>query len=451
MPHTDELPKISRLRALTIAHRFVRTPLAFLNDQLAQHGDTLRTYIGGLYPALLTVRPEIIQHVLQKNWRNYQKSPVQFDVMAHYLGRGLLTSEGDYWLRQRRLIQPGFHRRRLEGLTAIMNEVIADRLAKVDARKRSHDLYTYMTHTAFHIMARSLFSSTVRGDDLEALSDIITQLQAFMIRQIRQPFLGPWFRLSGQIKKHERLAGRSEAIIRRHIRARQRSGDRPDDLLQMLLDSRYPDTGEAMSERQLLDETTILLVAGHETSACALAWTFYLLAKHPRVTERLQRELAEVLGDRRPAFTDLSALTYTRQVIEESMRLYPPAWITDRVAVADDEVNGVQIPAGTIVILYIYGAHRNPQTWDQPAAFRPERFAPSHKDEQHPFQYLPFGGGPRLCIGNHFAMMEMQLVLAHWLRRFRPEALPDAPAPEPLPLITLRPAPGVQIGLHPLH
>lgn len=441
------IPTIPRWRTLLNSFRFVRVPLDVLNQNIQTHGDTMYTYIGGLYPGLLTVNPAVIRHVLQKNHRNYKKSPIQFDKMAHFLGKGLLTSEGEYWLRQRRLIQPGFHRQRIAGLTQIMLDVIEESIERIETDNRGKkyiDVYPHMMELAFRIMARSLFSTDLPEAELRILSDNISALQEFIIREIRQPFLEPWFRLSGQVRRHEALARQSDEILLRFIRQRQQSGEAKDDLLQMLLDARYEDTGEGMSERQLLDETTILLVAGHETSACALSWTWYLLGQHPKVVSRLREELHEVLGDRQPAFKDLPRLQYTQQVIEESMRLYPPAWITDRVALEDDEAGGVRIPKGTTIIIYIYGTHRNSGVWDAPERFDPDRFAPEKRNDQPAFSYLPFGGGPRLCIGNNFAMMEMQLVLAQMLRHFDIEA-PAGQEVTPLPLITMRPKEGVRL------
>lgn len=445
------IPQIPRLRTVLNSFRFLQVPLQVLDGYLADYGDTMRTYIGGIYPGLMTVNPAIIQHVLQKNHRNYRKSPIQFDKLAHYLGNGLLTSDGDYWLRQRRLIQPGFHRQRLAGLTDIMLEVIDQSMDRIQADMNKNgqvDAYPHMMETAFRIIARSLFSAEMPEEELKILSDRITVLQEFIIRQIRQPFLEPWFRFSGQVRHHEQLSEEIDAILLKYIQQRKQSGETPDDLLQMLLDARYEDTGEGMTEKQLLDEVTILLVAGHETSACALAWTWYLLGRHPEVVQRMQEEASAVLGERRPSFEDLRNLTYTYQVIEESMRLYPPVWITDREAIDDDHVAGVDIPKGTTVIIYIYGAHHNPEQWEDPERFDPDRFSQKNKKNQEAFSHLPFGGGPRLCIGNNFAMMEMQLVLAQMIRRFHIELL-SGQEMTPLPLITMRPKEGVRMRFEP--
>ncbi|MBK8878745.1 MAG: cytochrome P450 [Haliscomenobacter sp.] len=336
------IQEIPRWKTLLNSLRFLKDPIPLLNENQSRYGQTYRFYLGGLYPALFTADPGLIQYVLQKNHRNYKKSPAHFEKLAHFLGKGLLTSDGPYWLRQRRLIQPGFHRARLEGLTSLMQEVIDERLRLLDARVEAGpvDIYREMLDLAFRIIARSIFSVDLPDDVLERLGLQITQLQEMVIRQIRQPFLEPWFRLSGAIRKHERIAADLDAIILRYIRERRADTAIYNDLLQMLLDAKYEDTGEGMTEQQLLDELKILFVAGHETSANALAWTWYLLAQHPEVADRARQEIETVLKGAPASFSALPQLNYTTQIIEESMRLYPPAWITDRMAVEDDAFQG---------------------------------------------------------------------------------------------------------------
>ena len=217
----------------------------------------------------------------------------------------------------------------------------------------------------------------------------------------------------------------------------------------MLLDVRYEDTGEPMTDRQLLDESKIIFVAGHETTANALAWTWYLLSRHPEVVVRIREELERVTGGNNPGFDDLHRLEYTASVIEESMRLYPPAWITDRQANEADEVGDLKIPKDAIVVPFIYGVHRSERLWEDPEAFNPDRFAKEEKSRMPAYSYMPFGGGPRLCIGNSFAMMEMQMILATILRRFDIELVPDQTI-EAQPLVTLRPRYGIRMRFKPL-
>jgi cytochrome P450 len=441
------IPAVPRFKTILNSARFVRNPISVLSENTENYGATYHTYIGGVFPAILSTDAGFIQHVLQKNHRNYKKSPIHFEKLGHFLGNGLLTSDGEYWLRQRRLIQPGFHRDRLAGLTDIMNGVLDDFIASFDrriAQRQPIDISENMLEVAFRIIARSLFSTDVGEEELEKLSGNITRIQEFLARQIRQPFKEGWFRLSGQVRRHEKLAAESDEIILKYIRERKESGNKQDDLLQMLLDARYEDTGEGMNEKQLLDETLILFVAGHETSANALTWTWYLLSQHPEAVVKIRREIVEKIGDRPPEFADLPKLEYLTQVIEESMRLYPPAWITDRVAVDDDQYNGIDIPKGIAVVTYIYGAHHSPDYWPEPEKFIPERFSKENKKKQAPFSYLPFGGGPRLCIGNNFAMMEMQLALARLVPRYD-FRLVEGQSVELQPLITLRPKDGIRM------
>lgn len=438
----NPIPTIPRFKTLISSLKFLRDPLTVITGNIAQYGHTYRFYIGGIIPATFTADPAFIQHILQKNHRGYIKSPIHFEHLGHFVGKGLLTIDGDHWLRQRRLIQPSFHRSRLASLTELMNGVIAERLEKFEqeAVKGPINVAEYMMDMAFNIIMRSIFSVTVPEDQVRKMSNQITQIQAFVIQLIRQPYLNWWRHLSGLMKQHEQIAADLDQAILDLVHQRQASGEQRDDLLQMLLDSRYEDTGEAMSEQQLLDELKIIFVAGHETSANGLAWAWYILSQNPEAVAKIRAELEEAVGDRVPAFEDLPKLEYLSQVVDEVLRMYPPAWITDRMAAEDDEYNGIKIAKGAIVATYIYGAHHSPEHWESPNTFKPERFDKGTKIP--PFAYLPFGGGPRLCIGNHFALMEMQLVIAEMTRRYD-FALEPGHEVVPQPLITLRPKNGI--------
>lgn len=300
------------------------------------------------------------------------------------------------------------------------------------------------------IISSSLFSTNISKQELDVLSENITILQEFVVRQVRQPYFEWWYRLSGQLRKHKDIAEDSKDLLRQIIRDRKTSKQPFDDLLAMLLEARYADTEEGMTETQLLDETLVLFVAGHETSANALAWTLYLLSQHPWAVQRIQQELETVTQGQAPTFEQLPKLQFLRQVIEESMRIYPPVWITDRASVEDDEIDGYHIKKGDTIVPYIYGVHHNPVYWPNPSVFDPDRFSPDNKKKHIPFTYLPFGGGPRLCIGNNFAMMEMQLILASMVRKYQLELIPGQML-EPFPLVTLRPKNGILMNLYSLH
>jgi cytochrome P450 len=308
------------------------------------------------------------------------------------------------------------------------------------------DISKAMMRLTFKVVSRSLFSAGLQEKDLDRIDFIITELQHYVITQARQPYLIPWLILSGKRRYYARLKAEADKILFGIIESRRQSGEQNDDLLNMLLESRYEDTGEGMSDLQLKDESLILFVAGHETSANALAWTWYLLSRHPEVERKLLEEVLEVLGERDVTFEDLHRLPYTLQVIQESMRLFPPAWAIDRQAIEEDVAGGFRIPKGSIVLLFLYGVHHSPDLWEDPERFDPDRFAGEGMKNRSDFTYFPFGGGPRLCIGNQFALMEMQVVLAQMIRKFRFELL-EGQLIEGQPLITFRPKYGIRMRL----
>jgi cytochrome P450 len=450
------VPRVPRWLSLTRSFAMARDPLAVLDGTVNRYGDTVELFIGGVRKTLLTRDPGLVQHVLQKNSRHYAKSNLTQDF-ARYVGRGLLTNEGPDWLRQRRLIQPGFHRQRVAGLTSLMHGIIAETLAplaQLAARQSGAadvPAHALMTRLTFRIIARSVFSTNLPEAELDRLAALLTQLQAFYVRGIRQPYLKPFFRLSGRTRHHDALAAELRTVLGGYIAQRRQEAAAgvatPDDLLQMLLDARYEDTGEPMGPEQLLDEALIMLVAGHETSANALTWLLYLLAQHPDEVAHIRSEAAAVLGERAPTFADLPQLGKSLYAVQEAMRLYPPAWMVDRVALADDEYQGLPIPKGTLFSLYLNGLHHDPKSWDAPTEFRPGRFAPGGGRPLHPFAYAPFGGGPRLCIGMQFALTEMQLVVLELVRQFDVEWVAGQPTVQMQPLITLRPKDDFQVRL----
>lgn len=406
--------------------QLARHPIPTFTEYLRRYGDNFSMRVGGTRTTFFTADAEVARHVLQRNHRNYEKSEIQTGQLGKYLGYGLLTNTGDDWLRQRRLIQPGFHRQRLTALTSDMQSVIEETCAGA-AAGGPFDLFDFTRRVAFGIIVRALFSGAFGKGETQRLHAILDRLQAYVIYPIRMPFLQLPLRLAGFERRYLALAGESRALIQQTVAVRKElctggPAQVPDDLLQMLLDTRYEDTGEPMSDRQLIDEIQILFVAGYETTANALAWTLWLLLKYPSVMQRLRE------GD------DPGYLT---QVIEETMRLYPPAWITDRVALGPDTAGGFTINKGVTIGVFIYGIHHSERYYAEPEAFRPERMHPDAKRERHPFSFLPFGGGPRQCIGNHFAMLEMQLLLRHLVDTYDLSGVGQLPEPLPKPYITL--------------
>ena len=425
-------PRVPRWRVIGDLLRLMRRPIPTFQRYLRTYGDNFVLSVDGSRTTHFTVDPEVVQHVLQRNHRNYEKSEVQTVELGRYLGFGLLTNSGEDWLRQRRLIQPGFHRQRLQLLAGQMQQVIEAESARASEEPVT-DLFEFTRETAYRIIVRAIFTDDFGAEETATFKSILDRLQAYVVKPIRLPFLRAPLRWLGIEDRYLALARQSREMILEHIRRRRTlAGDDYDDLLQMLLDTRYEDTGEPMTDEQLVDEVLILFAAGYETSANALAWTVWLLLGHPGEMERIQGELAEVREA--PA---VGGLPYLTQVIRESMRLYPPAWITDRIAKADDAAGGFAVPQGTTVGVFIYGIHRSPSLYERPDAFVPDRMEEDRIKERHPYAYLPFGGGPRLCIGHHFALMEMQLFLQHFLARFQVETVGSLPRLIPVPYITL--------------
>ncbi len=441
-----EIPKIWLLKKPLEVGKIVKNPIPYFKNALNENDGLIKIIMTSRY-AVMTDRPEIIRHFLQKNHKNYIKTKIVRNILKKQIGNGLLTSDGEYWLKQRRAIQPGFHRKRLEAISHIMiNEIttyMEEVMDKYAASGEVFDMSKEMTHLAYKIVSKSLFSGSIKDDELDLIETTISAAQNQVITEVRQPYLKLWMILKGEIKRNKQLRKEADKTIYKAIEERKKSGERHDDLLDMLLDTEYED-GSRMSEQQLRDEALILYVAGHETSANALTWAWYLIASHPEIENKLLNSAYQTLGNEKPSFEKLRELGYSLQVIEEVMRMYPPAWITDREALEDDEIEGVELKKGKDVIAFIYGVHHNEKYWDKPEEFNPERFTPENKKKQVPFSYLPFGGGPRLCIGNNFALMEMQFVLVEMVRRYKFEIVKDQKI-ELNPLITLRPRHGLKV------
>jgi cytochrome P450 len=414
---------------------------------MAAIGDVVR-YRFVAWPTIFLNHPDYIKHVLQENNRNYSKDVISNQLLKAVLGTGLLTNDGESWLLRRRLVQPAFHRQRIAGLCDLMASAATAMLDRWETRPGSRaelDVASEMMGLTLRIVGLALFGTDMNGE-VETVGRSFTTILNFMTGAMYQPFV----MLPGvpaQGKRQFRAACRElDQVVYRIIAERHRSGGERDDLISMLLHARDEETGESMNDRQLHDEIITLLLAGHETTAVALTWTWYLLSMHPSVERRLHDELHTVLAERTPTANDLPHLTYTRMVIEEAMRLYPPVWSILRRAVADDDIGPYHVPAGTSIFISPYAVHRHANFWEDPEAFDPERFTPERSTGRPHFAYVPFGGGPRQCIGNTFAMTEAQLILATIAQRYRLRPV-NARAVEPNPLITLRPKGGLPVQL----
>lgn len=428
-------PRLPLIRFFLNAEKIRKDPIPFHRAFFEEYGDTFSVKLGRKKFLLLSRDKEVVQHILQKNHKNYYKSSIQSNYLSKYLGRGLLTSDGPFWLRQRRLIQPAFHKKKMDSLVGLMQKTIETQLADIETG-REIDVYPITNQLAFQVVASSLFDISVDDRTLDRLQTIIEKIQLFLVKEVRLLHKGWWFRLSGQVSKHLVLAEENRAIIRKIIEERKASKAAHDDLLDMLLATRYEDSGQPMSTRQLIDEISIIFVAGHETTANALAFTTFLLAKHPDAQQQVLQEVEQARLQTTDPLEQIKMLPYTKAVIEESMRLYPPAWITDRENLEDDTIGPYHIRRGTLVGVSFYELHRNPKYWKDPETFKPERFLPANKKDTAGV-YYPFGAGPRMCIGMGFAVYEMVLAVAQLISLYELSTLEVTPKLNPL--ITLKP------------
>ena len=410
------------------------------------YGDVVRTGLGGPLTYYLVFNPAGAEHVLAHHHKNYRKGAVnaQFRVLD---GEGLVTSEGDFWVRQRRLAQPAFHRQRLEGLGAIMASAavgLAARWELAAHESRVFDVEPELMRVTLEVAGRTLFGVDL-SEEARHLSPAVDVARDYITWRMFRPYLPSWLptpRHQAFLKARKTL----DEVVYGIIRDRRRTGADPGDLLSMLMAARDEETGEGMTDLQLRDEVMTLLMAGHESTAVALTWAVYLLASHSEVQVRIQEEVTEVLGSRTVTSGDLPRLPYTRAVFEETLRLYPPAWALSRQAIQEDEICGYRIPAGGYVTLSPYVTQRHPDLWPDPNRFDPTRFLGEPPANRPRYAYFPFGGGPRKCIGLQFALMEAQIMLATLIQRFELHlASPEFPGTEAL--LSLRPKQGVLVRL----
>lgn len=441
-----QIPAFKSKKSWIRGKEFLLDPLNFT----VEHAKTL----GGFYRVPFYLRKmfvitdlEGVRHVLNTNQKNYKKSPA-YNQLKQALGNGLVTSEGEFWRHQRRLAQPVFYKNQMAGLFKTMGETTKRYFDDLEKRIESNgeiDLSKEMMNITADIVLKTLFSSDNPSNQQE-MYETMEIAQEYIMSRISSPHLIPFNYINGKHRKFKKALAVFDRNVMNVIKERREDPNPPADLLTMLLMAKDEDTGEGMSDKQLRDEAITLYSAGHETSANALAWTIYELAQKPEIIEKIHEEVETHLGDRLPTFENLRNLQYTKQVIEEGMRLYPPAYAVGRESIEPDEIIGYSVPRKSIIFISIYAIQRDPKYWENPEEFDPSRFEPEKVKERPRLAYLPFGAGPRMCIGNHFAMMEMQLILAIWARKFNFELDLNHPVEEN-PLVTLKPKYGIKMKL----
>lgn len=421
---------------------FRRDVLGLVMECAANYGDIVRCRLGPQVVHLLN-HPDLVTQVLQKRAANYDKHTRSSASIKSVTGESLLTCNGEAWKRQRRMDQPAFHHRQIAGFA----EQMATAAAAMIDRWRDQpvlDISSEMARLTYSIVGQTLFSFNT-GEDAATVEKAMRVILPHVFGRLGNLVNWPGWLPTPANRLFRRSLAEVDQVVYRIIdqhREAQERGEPDVDLLAMLMRVRDGETGAGLDDSQLRNETITFLLAGHETTANALTWTFYLLSQHPEVERQLHDEITTVLGGRTPTLEDIPQLAYTKRVIQESMRLYPPIWIIERRVIEEDVIGGYMLPAGSAVVISPYALHRHPDFWE-----RPEQFDPSRFESPPPAAYIPFGAGPRFCIGNEFAMLEAQLVTVMVMQAFQLRLVPGHPV-EPLPDITLRSKHGMMMTLH---
>jgi cytochrome P450 len=415
-------------RSLKGARNFIKDPIKAVSRNMDLFSGTFSAALGINHRVIVTQNPEFINHVLKDNHRGYHKSPLATEKASKFLGNGILFSNGEYWLRQRRMIQPAFHREKLQDLNDIIMRAINDSLTGFPVGN-GVDICPFMHTMTFNVLIRSLFNIPLPAESVVEIMQLFTDIQEFLMRDaigIRKLF----YLITGADKITLQKSMRLREIIRGIIGQRRSRQEENSDLLHMLINSTYEDTGERMSEDQIIDEIIILIFAGHETTANTLSWLLYLLSSNEAVLQKLTASIAGT------STHDVLTNEYLKATIHEGMRLYPAAWMTERVAVEDDQSGEYTFPKGTIIISFLFGLHRDQRLWKNALAFTPQRFI-DDPGAARSKNFYPFGAGPRMCVGNNYAMVEMSFFLFSLFKQFHLQ--PTGVVPEMKARITLKP------------
>jgi cytochrome P450 len=422
--------RLSRLQSLASSYKILRDPIALLTGRMKRFGNSYSVVIPGKGRVIITQDANFINYVFRENHTNYHKANLVTKEAVKQIGSSLLFTNGEDWRKQRRLIQPAFHHANIQQLFQTVVNTVDTFIADFPEGEKV-DVFPLMRRLSFSVLINSLFDINIPHSMTEELSKAFVDMQEFMIRDIFQPFRRIMYPFTGQERK---IAARWENVrnvLRGIIAQRRASEESHHDLLNMLLGSRYEDTGEAMDDELLISELLVLLFAGHETTGSTLSWLLYLIASDETVLEKLKNKIADI------DIMDSPRDNYINAVINESMRLYPSVWVSERLTVNDDEFGGFSYPAGTSILTYLYGMHRHSGYWDDAERFNPERFlTPEGTINKNIKNYFPFGAGPRMCVGNNFAMAEISFVLYMIFKKFDIKA---TSTPVPWPLLTMRP------------
>ena len=433
MKSKRKIPKVPFFRIAKNVVFLNQNPFMFLHENFVDLGNSFSINVWPFGEAIFSRSADFTEYVLQKNQKNYNKGKLQTVDLVRYVGRGLFTSEAEHWRKQRKLIQPAFHKKQLSNLLESIKEAILLEYAKIEDDK-TIDIFPILNDLAFQTVVKSLFSGAASIEQIKRLQYNTETIQQGFLKELRQPHMRWWFKINGFTDKHLKLAEDFRSILKEIVNERRASKVKYNDLLDMLIEAKYED-GSTMDEEQLIDEILIIFIAGHETTSNTLTFTLELLALHPEWQERIYEEIKS----NEDKHDDLMGLVMSsklcQQVIEESLRLYPPAYIIGRSNINNDTFDAMEFSANSTLIFSIYEIHRHPELWKNPDDFMPERF--DEGGRQYSSHYFPFGAGPRKCIGNNFAMFEMIIAINEIIKRYKISSKKESI--ETTPLLTLKP------------
>jgi cytochrome P450 len=403
----------------------VKDGLDYFSRCRARYGDIYTLDLGATRLIALN-HPRHVQHVLRDQAGNYRKGGPAWDALRALIGNGLPVSEGELWMRQRRMLQPQFHRERLATMYELMVRTIDEELEHWDVAAASGeplDLAREFPRITLKVIVRTMFGAAIRHEEADSVGREMKYVLDYLIRGLMTQRIPAWVPVPGR-RRFQRAGELFDQILFGLIERHRREGGSSGELFAMLLDMVDAETGQRMTNQQLRDEAVSIFISGYETTSTTLAWAVHVLLEQPELLRSLVRQSDTVLGERRPGFADLPRLSLASGIMQETLRLYPPTYFLPRTAVEDAELDGFRIPRGSMVGLMTYIIHRHPEFWEEPDRFDPERFSPERSVKRDPLAWLPFGAGQRMCIAKDFALMEGQLILTRAAQRYHFEAVP---------------------------
>ncbi|MFY0522041.1 cytochrome P450 [Archangium gephyra] len=424
LPPVDP-PRVTGFPLVGALPSLLKDRLDFLEAARRRHGDVFTLDLG-FTEAIIMCHPRHAQHILVDQLRNYAKGGPIWESLRTFLGNGLPVSEGEYWKRQRRMVQPAFHHKRLVTLTDKMTAAIDESLKEWEAAANAGEPFNVapaLSRLTINVLVRAMFGSGLSTSEAERVGQDAAYIIDYVMMGMMTNKLPEWMPVPGRARYRQALRSLDEIVFQVIERGRK-GAEEEDNLLSLLLNMVDTESGERMTDTQLRDEAVALFVAGYETTAAGLTWALHFLTQHPETSQRMKDEVDEVLGQRTAVFTDLLKLSHTRNVFQESLRMYSPAYWLPRTAQEEDEIDGYRIPAGRMVVAFSHLIHRNPSVWEHPERFDPDRFTPARSEGRHKHAWIPFGAGQRLCIGKDFSLMEAQLILSRLTQRFQMSAVP---------------------------